>query len=255
MKALRSLWRAGFLFAALLPLPLLAEMPAPLQAAVDKLIADTDHWAYTQEVREYSRRGEPEGGPTIERYDPSKPDEEQWSLRLYKGRIPSESDVRSWKRRKEREMRRRERPLGEVMDFDRAALLEERGEAYVYRVPIKPGVSRRLPSDKFEVVVQVGKVRSEIERVTVRALGGFRLSGVAGLAARVDRVEIDAVFAVVDPAYAAQPSRINAEGAGKVAWVFRVGGRAEIAWSEVTRVKPYKDRFGVEIGDVKALDF
>jgi hypothetical protein len=43
--------------------------------------------------------------------------------------------------------------------------------------------------------------------------------------------------------------RINAEGAGKVAWVFRVGGRAEIAWSEVTRVKPYKDRFGVEIGD------
>ena len=95
----------------------------------------------------------------------------------------------------------------------------------------------------------------QIERVTVRALGGFRLSGVAGLAARVDRVEIDAVFAVVDPAYAAQPSRINAEGAGKVAWVFRVGGRAEIAWSEVTRVKPYKDRFGVEIGDVKALDF
>ena len=124
MKAFRSLWRAGFLFAALLPLPLLAEMPAPLQAAVDKLIADTDHWAYTQEVREYSRRGEPEGGPTIERYDPSKPDEDQWSLRLYKGRIPSESDVRSWKRRKEREMRRRERPLGEVMDFDRAALRE-----------------------------------------------------------------------------------------------------------------------------------
>jgi hypothetical protein len=66
---------------------------------------------------------------------------------------------------------------------------------------------------------------------------------------------LDAVFAVVDPAYAAQPSQIKVEGSGKVAWVFRVGGRAELAWSEVTRVKPYKDRFGVEIGDVKALDF
>lgn len=242
-------------FVALFPLGIRAELPAPLLAAVDKLIADTDHWAYTQEMREYSRRGEPEGGPTIERYDPSKPDNEQWSLRLYKGRIPSDSDVRSWKRRKEREMRRRERPLGEVMDFAKAALVEERSEAFVYRVPIKPGVSRRLPSDKFEVFVQVGKVRTEIERVTVRATEAFRLSGVAGLAARVDRVEIDAVFAVVDPAYAAQPSRINAEGSARVAWLFRVGGRAEIAWSEVTRVKPYKDRFGVQIGDVKALDF
>lgn len=254
--SMRGCFRRGlFLIAVLVPLGLRAEMPAPLQAAVDKLIADTDHWAYTQEVREFSRRGEPEGGPTIERYDPSKPDDEQWSLRLYRGGIPSEADIRSWKRRKEREARRRERPLGELMDFERATLVEERSEVYLYRVPIKPGVSRRLPSDKFEVVVQVGKARSEIERVTVRATEGFRLSGVAGLAARVDRVEIDAVFAVVDPAFAAQPSRIIAEGAGKVAWVFRVGGRAEIAWSEITRVKPYKDRFGVEIGDVKALDF
>jgi hypothetical protein len=255
MSVLGCFRRCLWLIVVFVPAGLRAEMPAPLQAAVDKLIADTDHWAYTQEVREFSRRGESEGGPTIERYDPSKPDDEQWSLRLYRGQIPSEEDVRSWKRRKEREARRRERPLGEVMDFERATLVEEQPEVYLYRVPIKPGVSRRLPSDKFEVVVRVGKARSEIERVTVRATEGFRLSGVAGLAARVDRVEIDAVFGVVDPAYAAQPSRIIAEGAGKVAWVFRVGGRAEIAWSEITRVKPYKDRFGVEIGDVKALDF
>ena len=232
-----------------------AETPPPLEAAVQKLIADTDRWAYTQEVREFDKNGKAEPGPTLERYDPSKPESEQWTLRLYRGRIPTASDVQSWKRQKIRESRRRERPLGEIIDFDRAILAEDGEGAWIYRVPIKPGASRRLPEDKFYVLMQVDKIRQELTRVTVRTTEAFRLSGVAGLAAKVDRVEIDAQFGVIDAQYAAQPSLINAAGSGRIAWVFRVGGRAEVAWSEMERVKPYRDRFDVQIGDVKALDF
>jgi len=232
-----------------------AEIPPALEAAVQKLIADIDRWAYTQEVREFDKNGKAVPGPTLERYDPSKPEDEQWTLRLYRGQIPTASDVRSWKRQKSREARRRERPLGEIIDFDRAVLSEEGEGAWVYRVPIKPGASRRLPEDKFYVLMRVDQIRHELTRVTVRTTESFRLSGVAGLAAKVDQVEIDAHFAVIDEQYAAQPAQISAAGSGRIAWVFRVGGRAEVAWTEMVRVKPYRDRFDVQIGDVKALDF
>jgi len=230
-------------------------MPAPVEAAVGKLIADTDRWAYTQETRLYSLKGKPEEGATVERFDPSKAEADQWSLLLYKGRIPSESDRRSWGRQKQREVKRRERPLGEIIDFERASLSSENEATWTYRVPIKPSASRRLPSEKFFVVLQVGKTRGEVERVTVRTDEKFRLSGVSGLAVRVDRAEFDAQFKVVDELYAAQPSSITAEGSVRIAWLFRAGGRAEVAWKEFARVKPYRDRYDVKIGDVKALDF
>lgn len=250
------MFRVAFLFVLIgAMVTVRAEIPPPLDAAVQKLIADIDRWAYTQEVREFDKNGEAEPGPTRERYDPSKPESEQRTLRLYRGRIPTASDIQSWKRQKSREARRRERPLGEIIDFERAVLGEEGDGAWIYRVPIKPGASRRLPEDKFYVLMQVDKIRHELTRVTVRTTESFRLSGVAGLAAKVDQVEIDAHFAVIDEQYAAQPAQISASGSGRIAWVFRVGGRAEVAWTEMERVKPYRDRFDVQIGDVKALDF
>jgi hypothetical protein len=232
-----------------------AEVPAPLDQAVKKLVADTDRWAYSQEVREFDKNGKSDGGPTRERYDPSKPEDEQWTLQLYRGRIPTEADVRAWQRQKRREAKRRDRPLGEIIDFERAVLTEETELGWVYRLPIKPGASRRLPSDKFFVLMSVGKARMELENVSVRTTESFRLNGLAGLAAKVEGVEVDARFAVVDDAYAAQPSVITASGSARVAWVFRVGGRAEVVWTEFQRVKPYRDRYDVQIGDVKALDF
>lgn len=232
-----------------------AAMPAPVETAVGKLIADTDHWAYTQATRTYNLKGKVEEGPTLERFDPSKPDEDQWTLRLYKGRIPNDSDRKAWKKRKAREQRRRERSLGEIIDFERAALASENDGVWNYRVPIKPGASRRLPSEKFFVLLQISKARAEIERVSVRTEEKFRLSGVSGLAMRLDRAEFDAEFHVVDPQYAAQPKVITAEGAVRIAWLFRAGGRAEVTWGDFQRVKPFRDRYDVKVGDVKALDF
>jgi hypothetical protein len=229
--------------------------PAPLQAALDKLIADTDRWAYTQEIQEFDRSGRPEEGLTRERYDPSQPEGSQWSLLLYRGRVPTSEERSSWERRKRREERRRDRPLGEILDFPRATLREESAEAWSYLVPIKPRASRRLPAEKFTVQIDVSRARTEIARVRVWTNESFRLTGLTGLVAKVDDVQIDARFAVVDAAFPAQPATVQAAGSGRIAWLFPVGGKAEITWGAFARVKPYRDRFNVEIGEVKALDF
>lgn len=231
-----------------------AAVPPPLDGALQKLIADNDRWAYSRTVQAFDRKGKPDGGLTIEHFDPSKHPDEQWTLRLLDGEIPSESDRARWRRQREREMRRRERPLGDIMELESAQLADETKSAWIYEVPIKPGASRRLPAEKFFVLVQVGKERGEVERVAVRIREGFRLNGLARVA-RLDNAEIDVKFAVVDPAYPAQPAIMTGVGSGSVAWVYRFGGGAEIRCEEYRRVKPYNDRFEVQIGEVKALDF
>ena len=101
------------------------------------------------------------------------------------------------------------------------------------------------------MLAQVHKERSELDRVAIRTTEAFRVAGVA----RVENVEADARFGVIDPQYAAQPAQFIATGSAKVAWVFRVGGRLETEWGQFQRVAPYSSRFNVTIGELKALDF
>lgn len=228
----------------------LAGAPAPLAEALKKLLADEGHWASTRTSRYFDKKGALER-TDVERHDPSVPDEHQWRLLLRNGRPPTVAEERSWRRTREREMRRRGRPLGAIMDFAAAALAEETRTHWVYSVPIKPGASRRLPAEKFYVLAQVSKERSELDRVAIRTTEAFRVAGVA----QVENVEADAKFGVIDGQYAAQPQSFTATGSAKIAWMFRVGGRLETEWSEFQRVVPYSSRFSVTIGELKALDF
>ena len=231
--------------------PELEGLPAPLAAALQKLMVDEGHWAYTQTTQVYDRKGQPEAEPQVERYDPSQSDDAQWTLLQRKGRAPTDREVRAWQRKKAKEMRRREeKSLGEVLDFARAAVLREEGPAVVYEVPLKPSASRRFPAEKFVAYLTVNRERLQLERFGLRARESFRMVGVA----RIDQVEIDAQFATVDPQYAPQPQVIHASGAGRVLF-FRVGASAEIKWSDFKRVTPYNDRFVVELGELKVLDF
>lgn len=231
--------------------PVLAEPPAPLAAALQKLMADEGHWAYTQTTQILDRDGRAKKGLKIERYDPSQPEDEQWTLLQWKGQPPGEREMRAWKRQKQKEMRRREeKSLGDIMDLNRAQAVRETGDAIVYEVPLMKGASRRLPAEKFVVRMTVSQDREALVNFELHARESFRLAGVA----RVDRVEIAAQFAMVDERYVPQPRVISASGSGKVLF-FRVGGGAEIEWSDFRRVKPYKDRFVVELGELKVLEF
>lgn len=234
-----------------LSLPALrAEMPAPLEAALQKLMADDGRWAYTQTVKKFDRRGRPDG-LQVERFDPSQPEEDQWTLLERDGRPVAEREQRAFRRKKDREMRRREeKSLGEVIDFERAAVVQADEAAVVYEVPLVPGASRRFPEEKFTVFMTVHPERQTLEHFALKAREAFRMVGVA----KIDRVEIDVSFAVVDPAHPPQPAVIAASGAGRVLF-FPVGGAAEITWTDFKRVKPWKDRFVVEFGELKVLDF
>lgn len=224
--------------------------PAPLDAALRKLLADEGRWASTRTTRYFDKNGRLER-TDVERHDPSRPPAEEWTLLQRDGRPPSAAEARSWRRAREREMRRRGRPLGAVMDFVRATVADETRAHLVYSVPLQPGVSRRLPAEKFYVLLQVDKTRGEIDRLAIRTTDAFRVAGVA----QVDHAEADVRFGVIDPAHPAQPVTVTAAGAGRIVWLFRVGGRAEITWDQFERVEPYASRFRVTIGELKALDF
>ncbi len=239
------------LFSLALFLPALrAEVPAPLAAALKKLVADDGRWAYTQTVNKFDRKGRPDG-VQVERFDPSLPEEEQWRLLSRDGRPVTDQAQRTFQRKKDREMRRREeKSLGEVIDFERAQAVTTTAEEIVYEVPLQKDASRRFPEEKFTVFMTVQPERETLEHFVLRAREAFRMVGVA----RIDKVEIDARFQSVEAAFVPQPSVITASGAGRVLF-FRVGGSAEITWTDFKRVKPYKDRFVVEFGELKVLDF
>src|SRR5205807_1157403 len=101
--------------------------------------------------------------------------------------------------------------------------------------------------------MSVDKKRQALEHVnvTLRQSQSFRMKGVAS----VNAVAIEAAFKTIDEKYAPQPTLITASGSGKVLGLFKVGQSAEITWTDHRRVKPYKDRFDVKLGDLKALDF
>jgi len=224
--------------------------PEPLDAALRKLLAEEGYWAYTRTIRVYDKNNRLER-TDVERYDPSQPEDRRWRLVLRNGLPPSSGEVRSWERQRAREMRRRGRPLGAILDFPGATVADDNRSHLIYSIPIQTGASMRLPADKFFVLLQIDKARGEIDRLALRTTEAFRVAGVA----RVENVEADATFGVIDPDYPAQPVRATAFGAGRVAWVIRVGGRAELSWANFERVTPYDARYEVSIGDLKALDF
>ncbi|MFI5357312.1 MAG: hypothetical protein ACHQ4G_08255 [Opitutales bacterium] len=228
-----------------------AAMPPLLDAAVAKLQADEDHWAYTRTMQEFDRAGLPKGGPTVERFDPSQPYAAQWSLAQWKGHAPSAGEQRAWARRKEREIKRREeKTLGEVMDFAQARAIEERGPNTVFEIPLLPGASKRWPAEKFVVHAVVDRARAILQGFTLQNRTPFRTMGVA----RVDTIEIQARFRLIDERYAPQPDFARAQGAGRILF-FPVGAAAELTWTDYRRVTPYNDRFEVKIGDLKAFGF
>src|ERR1700679_159682 len=96
-----------------------ADTPALLQTALQKLLANEDHWAFTMKTQSFDKAGKPAGGPYVERYDPSKPFDQQWQLFKYNGRSPTNLELSSWRRSKAKYMsQRQEHSLIDKLDLD-----------------------------------------------------------------------------------------------------------------------------------------
>ena len=112
MKSLRIL-----LFSLACSLSLSAETPLLLSQAVDKLIADDEHWAYTRVTRPLTRDGKPSDSVTIEQFDPSLPYGHQWTLVKLNGHAPSRAEVQSWEASKARMTKARGNGRGRILGF------------------------------------------------------------------------------------------------------------------------------------------
>lgn len=228
-----------------------AAEPPLLAEALEKVQADENRWAFTQTTQVYDRKGREKGGVTVERFDPSQPYDQQWTLRRFEGREPTAREERAWRKRKAKETKRREeKSLGEIMDLARARETERKDGQVFFEVPLQAGASKRLPAEKFAVLMVVDAASATLRAFQLKTVAAFRTLGVA----KVDHIEIKADFETVAPQYTPQPSRMTASGTGRLLF-FRVGGAAVIRWADFKRVRPYDERFEVKIGEMKVFDF
>ncbi|MEY2882264.1 MAG: hypothetical protein RLZZ15_4644 [Verrucomicrobiota bacterium] len=249
------------LFALLAAAPLArAEVPRLLQDAVQKLSLDTDRWAYTQTLVEKDDKGRPKQEAVV-RFDPSLPYAEQYRPVTINGKTPDESDVRKYRAQGERRGKQLEREervgpdpkrksVGELMDLERATVAEENATSVTYAVPLKKEGNTRFPPEKFLVTARVSKERAALERVEAKLREPMREKLVLKIKAGEGSVD----FTPVDPKYAPQMTAVRGNASGSILFV-PVGRAYEVKREEFKRVKPYGDRFQVQIGTLKAIDF
>jgi hypothetical protein len=224
-----------WLFFVSLVAGLRAEAPALLAEAMDKWSAEMDGWAFTQRVRTFDN--DKVKLERLERYDPSRPDSQRWELLEVDGKPPTAEQREYWEKRKNRKARKRaDKSVEEYFDFARATVAKESDEKIIYGVPLKRDSTRLVPLDKVEVEVTVNKKTRTIQQIT----GGLKepLRIALGLA-KVTDGWLDVRFdPIVSDLSDADPNATEANGTARVV-LFKLGDRAEYAWTDFKRVTPF----------------
>jgi hypothetical protein len=248
------------LLAALLAAPLGAEAPPLLRDALLKVAQDKGRWAYTQADKMMNGQDKVVES-TVVRFDPSKPYADQYAPLEIKGHAPSKADFEKYRQRglqRGRDLERAEaagkptpgRTLGDVVDLDHATLATEDATTITYEVPLRADNNERFPPDKFQVLVRVNKAQRALEHVAVHLRAPMRFA----LVLKVKSGEVDAEFATVDAKH--NPAMTTVRGGGAVSVLFvPVTRTGEMIRSDFKHVRPFDERFNVEIGPAKALDF
>ncbi len=235
-------------------------VPPLLDEAVQKVSHDTDRWAYTQALVEKDAKGKTLNA-TVVRFDPSKPFPEQYTPILLDGKPPTAAELKEYRTKGEKRGRRVEKleregtdrvrkTVGELMDIEHATVAEEDARSVTYDVPLKKEDNTRFPPDKFRVLVRVGKDSHAFERVEAKLREPMRTK----LIVKIKSGEGSLDFSQVDPKFA--PTAVAARGTGSLSVLMvPVGRDYEVKREDFKRVKPYGDKFGVQIGTLKTIDF
>lgn len=239
-----------------------AAVPPLLQDAIGKLALDTDRWAYTQTTIQKDDKGKPKS-EIVMRFDPSKPYGEQYQVLKIDGKEPSDSQIKKHRRMGEKRGERIEKAemtgtpppaerksLGELMDLERATVLDENDRAITYEVPLRKEGNTRFPPEKFTVTARVSKEQKAFETVSAKLRSPIREKLVVKVSAGEGQID----FKTVDPKHPPQLHQIKGTGSGSIFFV-PIGRSYEMRREDYKRVKPYGDRFDVQIGTLKALDF
>jgi hypothetical protein len=250
----------ALLLAALWAAPLGADTPTLLRDALVKVAQDKGRWAFTES--EKMRNGQNKVvDSTVLRFDPSKPYAEQYVPLEIQGHAPTRADLEKYRQRgiqRGRGLEKAEaagkptpgRTLGDVVDLSRATVATEDPATVTFEVPLRADNNERFPPDKFQVLVRVNKEQRALEHVSVHLRAPIRYA----LVLKVKSGEVAAEFAHVDAKH--NPAMISVRGGGAASVLFvSVTRTGEMIRSDFKHVLPYDQRFNVEIGPTKALDF
>ena len=245
-----------------------ARVATPAEVA---LLNDTLHrtaaayprWAYTEHRVIRDEKGKLKSDLML-RYDPSLPYAQQWTPLKVNGKDPSDRDRAKYRKLGERaappdmarpaapakESLRRQVSLGEVLDVARTSLAGETAMHFTFEIPLRKFGNERFPPEKFEVLARVRKEGAVLESIAVRLRESFRSKLIVKVKSGGGTMD----FATVDPRHPPALVALNGDASASLLFV-SVGGSVKLERTDVKRVKPFDERFEVQIGTLKAIDF
>lgn len=207
-----------------------AEIPSLLAAAMQKLVTEDDQWAYTQVIRRTDR----EGGDTVARFDPSKPQGAKWELIKLRGKAPSNAEADRWCRRRGGEVSQTDgRALADLLDLEHASITVETPTSVRFKVPLKKNTIARVPTENFIAFAEIDRGDQSIVRFSIFLRQAVRLIGGA---AEIQSAQGEVTFQTVDESACTRPTRIIASGSGQALFK-KVNRSAEILYTDQRRVK------------------
>lgn len=216
--------------------PARARAPDLLVRAVDTWIGERNEWAFTQDVREFAGgRIKEERG---ERYDPSRPAESRWRLLSINGQKPTPAQWAEWQKRRMRKTPALGKSLGDLFDFEHAAVTDETAETIRYHVPLRRDHNWLFPVDRVNVKVTVNRASVAVDKVEAGIDGPFRIA--LGLGRVID-LDLDVMMNPAAAGEGAEDPRAAQPGGIARAVVNKLGERVEYAWSDFRRVTPHPD--------------
>lgn len=241
------------------PVPMRAATATELEQlsdSLEKTAADLRRWAYTESQVFKDEKGKVKTDVVV-RHDPSKPYPEQYVPLLVNGKPPTAKDIEKYRKQGERARKRIENPssdrrksLGEVLDLRTASVVSESAQTIVFEVPLKKEGNDRFPPEKFQVLMRLNRTTYALENISVRLRGSFR----SKLIVKVKSGEGTLDFAVINPKYPPTLTSISGDASASVFFI-SVGGELELKRTELKHVKPFDERFEVQIGTLRAIDF
>lgn len=227
-----------------------------LRESLEKTARDLLRWACTQTMIQRDEKGRVKTQAVV-RYDPSKPYPEQWTPISVDGNPPAPKDLRKYRRWGERAQRRAENPesdtrptLGEAMNVAAARVVAVDAATLTFNVPLRKDRNERFPPEKFEVLVRLRRETGALENIAVQLRAAFRTR----LVVKVKSGEGTLNFASVDPTH--PPTLVDLRGDASASIFFvSVGGEYELTRTDFKYVRPYHERFEVQIGPMRAIDF
>lgn len=240
--------------------PASPEELAQLKDALLKVARDQSRWAYTETMVVKDDKGRIKEARVV-RFDPSKPYAEQYTPLEIGGQPPTEKELKEYRQKGEKRGERLERAevstggnkrptLSEAVDLSHALVVREDERAVDYELPLRKLDGGPFPPEKFQVIARFDRTEGRVQTVAVRLREPVR----AKLVVKINSGDATIDFTTVDPKFAPAMTAVHGDASGSILFI-NVGANFALTRTDLKRVKPYGDRFGVEIGPTRALDF